>query len=60
MGRRELLEFEIYVMELCEKLKLNTARQLEELSCQLHQSIETAIADYIDDAEIKCKYEPQY
>lgn len=60
MGVKDCLDFEIYVMELCEKLKLNTARQLEELSCQLHQSIETAITDYIEDAEIKCEYEPQY
>lgn len=60
MGVRDYLDFEIYVMELCEKSKPKTTKEFEHLSDNLHQSIETAIADYIEDAEIECDYEPQY
>lgn len=60
MGAKDYLDFEIYVMELCEKLKPKTTWELERLSDNLHQSIEVAINDYIEDAEIECEYEPQY
>lgn len=47
----ELLQFEIAVMDLCEEMKVDNAHDLEELSYRLHQCIELAITDYINDDE---------
>ena len=43
--------FEIYVMDLCESIKPKKCEDLESLAEELHQSIETAIEDFIRDSE---------
>jgi len=57
MTRTEILQFEIYVMDLAEKCK--TKEDFEWLAEQLHESIETAIQDSCEDLGID-DYEPSY
>ena len=57
MTRVDLLNFEIYVMDLCEECK--TAKDYEKLSMALHDSVENAIQDMCMDNEIE-DYEPCY
>lgn len=53
IGFYELNNFEIHVMELMEKLedKIKTAEDLEQFSTELHESIEMAISDMLEDGE---------
>lgn len=43
------LNFDIYVMDLCEGINPRSCSDLEELSQDLHERIEMAIQDYIYD-----------
>lgn len=56
------LNFEIYVMTLCEESKPKTEKDLEDLAEELHQRIEIAVEDFInesDQLDIE-NYEGQY
>ena len=57
MTRTEVLNFELYVMDLAEKCK--TAEEYEELAETLHESVETAIQDMCMDNGIE-DYDPSY
>ena len=48
---RQGIEFDIYVMDLCESINPLRESDLEDLSQELHEKIETAIQDYIYDSE---------
>ena len=56
------LNFDIYVMDLCEGINPKSCNDLEELSEDLHERIETAIQDYILDSDSLNidDYEPSY
>ena len=45
------LEFDIYVMELCEIISPKSCKDLECLSEDLHERVEMAIQDYIYDSD---------
>ena len=45
------LNFEIYVMTLCEESKPKTEKDLEELAEELHQRVEIAVVDYINESD---------
>ena len=65
MGRldyKDGLNFDIYILDLCEKVKPKSCKDLEDLSEDLHERIETAIQDYIYDDEVLNieDYEPRY
>ena len=45
------LSFEICVSDLCESIKPESCKDLEKLSEDLHQRIEVAIEDFINDSE---------
>lgn len=49
IGFRDTNEFEIYVMDLMEKLKdsIKTADDAEQFSIELHESIEASITDML-------------
>lgn len=51
IGFYESSNFELHVMDLMEKLqdKIKTAEDLEQFSTELHESVETAIADMLED-----------
>lgn len=51
IGFYESNNFEIHVMDLMEKLKdrIKTVEDLEQFSTELHESVETAITDMIED-----------
>ena len=59
---KETLSFEIYIAELIESLKPKTEKDVEKIVDELHQSIEVAASDYIDDDEKLSldNYDPQY
>lgn len=57
MSRTEILQFELYVMDLAEKC--NTTDDYEELAEQLHESVETAIQEMCMDNGID-DYSPSY
>lgn len=59
MTRNELLEFEIYIIDLCEREGCKTVEDYEDLSQQLHESIEVAIQDACLDEGID-DYDPSY
>lgn len=59
MSRNDWLNFEIYVMELCESGGCRTAKDYEDMSEQLHEHIENAIYDMCFDNNID-DYEPCY
>ena len=44
---RDGLNFDIYVMDLCESIKPKSCSDLEKLSEDLHERVEMAIQDYI-------------
>lgn len=46
------LNFDIYVLDLCEEIKPKSCKDLEDLSEELHERLEMAIQDYIYDDEI--------
>lgn len=50
MTYNEGIEFELYVMDLCDRQKPTSCKDLEFLSDELHQHIEIAIEDYIEDS----------
>lgn len=50
MKANEMIEFELYVMDLCDRIKPTSCRQLEKLSDELHSCVENAIEDYIGDS----------
>lgn len=56
--------FEIYVMDIVDKYKPKDAEDYEILSDELHQSVEIAICDMIEDSDngekIMEEYEPRY
>lgn len=54
------LNFDIYIMDLCEELKPQKAEDLNEFSEDLHQRIEMAIEDFITDTGLSGEYESQY
>ena len=43
--------FEIYVMTLCEEIKPKTEKDLEDLAEELHQRIEIAVEDFINESD---------
>jgi len=45
------LNFEIYVGDLIEALKPKSEEEIEHMADELHQSLEIAISDFIDDSE---------
>lgn len=45
------LDFDIYIMDLCEVIKPKSCKDLEDLSEELHERVEMAIQDYICDDE---------
>ena len=45
------LSFEIYVSDLCESIKPQTCEDLEELARDLHERVEIAIWDFVNDSE---------
>lgn len=51
IGFYESNNFEIHVMDLMEKLKdrIKTVEDLEQFSTELHESVETAITDMLED-----------
>ena len=51
IGFYESNNFELHVMDLMEKLqdKIKTAEDLEQFSTELHESVETAITDMLED-----------
>ena len=51
VGFYESNNFELHVMDLMEKLqdRIETAEDLERFSTELHESIETAITDMLED-----------
>lgn len=51
IGFYESNNFELHVMDLMEKLqdRIETAEDLERFSTELHESIETAITDMLED-----------
>lgn len=51
LSRNEGFEFDIYVMDLCDKVKPLTCQNLSSLSEELHERIENAIQDYIHDSD---------
>lgn len=62
LNYKDGLSFDIYIMDLCEIQKPKTCKDLEELSGDLHERIECAIQDYIDDDETLNieDYDPSY
>ena len=57
-----LLEFDLYVMDLCAEQHPKSCKDLEKLSETLHERVELAIQDYIyddDDLDIH-DYEANY
>lgn len=65
IGFYESNNFEIHVMDLMEKLqdRIKTAEDLERFSTELHESVETAITDMIEDNFNGINpddYEPQF
>ena len=48
---RQCIEFDLYVMDLCESINPLRESELEDLSQELHERIEIAIQDYIYDSE---------
>ena len=43
--------FEIYVMTLCEENEPKTEKDLEELAEELHQHVEIAVVDFINESD---------
>lgn len=62
MTYQEGLRLEIYVMDLCEKLKPKSCTDLENLADEIHQHVEIAIQDYVyDDENLNIDdYNPSY
>ena len=54
------LNFDIYIIDLCEVIKPQTAEDLNEFSDDLHIRIEMAIEDFISDTGLSGEYESQY
>lgn len=54
MNKFNHIRFELLIMDLLEELDTITLKEYENISDNLHQSIELAISDYIDD------YSPLY
>lgn len=53
------MQFELYVMDLVEQAKCETASDYENIAEKLHESVETAIQDMCFDAGID-DYSPSY
>jgi len=59
---RTQMEFESYIMGICEKIDIKSGKALIDLSNLLHEFVEEAIEEYIlDDDELKIEdYNPNY
>ena len=51
MGYKDGLSFDIYVYALCENLRPESCKDLEKLAQDLHERIEMAIEDFINDSD---------
>ena len=60
MTYTEWLNFEIMVMDIAEREKINNATDLEEFADELHTHIEVALQDYADDNGFRDDYVPSY
>lgn len=51
VGFKRTTDFELFVMDLMEELKdkIKTAEDLEQFSTELHESVEIAITDMLED-----------
>ena len=58
LGRRDVLNVEMYIMGLAEQNNIKTKEDLEMFSENIHQIIENALMDYANDENIE-DYEPQ-
>lgn len=55
------LNFDIYIMDLCEAAEPHSASDLSELSVDLHERVENAILDFLYDNNFNLdNYEPAY
>ena len=55
------LNFDIYIMDLCDAVEPTSATDLSELSIDLHERIENSILDYIYDNKLNLdEYEGAY
>ena len=54
------LEFELYVVDLVRALNPADSKDLEELSNDIHETIESAMYDFIENKEAFQDYEEQY
>ena len=54
------LEFELSVVDLVRALNPTDSKDLEELSNDLHETIESAMYDFIENKEAFQDYEEQY
>lgn len=59
---KDALSFEIYVMDLVDAIKPESAEEMEGISNELHQCVENAILDSLEDEayDFAEDYEPQY
>lgn len=60
MTYTEWLNFEVMVMDIAEREKINNAKDLEEFADELHTHIEVALRDYADDNGFRDDYDPSY
>ena len=59
LGRRDVLNVEMYIMGLAVQNNIKTKEDLEMFSENIHQIIENALMDYANDENIE-DYEPQF
>ena len=53
------IAFKVMIEDICEEENIKTAKELEELSDELHQQLENGLLDYAEDYNIE-GYEPNY
>lgn len=51
LSYKDGLNFDIYIMDLCDLAKPKSCKDLEELAEDLHERVEMAIEDYINDSD---------
>ena len=56
----EWLNFEIFVMDIAEREKIDNAKDLQELADELHTHIEVALQDHANDFGFGDDYYPSY
>lgn len=54
------LQFEILIMDIAEREKIDNAKDLQELADEFHIHVEKALQDYADDYGFRDDYEPSY